>query len=484
MLPAITVDIGTTSVKLCVFDAEGAVLASASRPTPTERDSWGEVYALDALVGLVLDFIRDLSLEHRSAVQRIAITGVGESGGLVRPDLSLASPMILWHDHRGSSYLDRLGPADRTRIYQLTGLPVNANYALSKTVWAVHQADGIDGVHWLNIAEYLAALMTGARWSEYSLASRTMALDLNHATWSTEVCAMVGLDAGVFPELQAASQGHPITASFAAGAGLSPEVQVHVAGHDHMVGAVGADLRPGELLNSTGTTEGLLYLRDAPALDGQAEQSKLANGIGCDGSNFTLFASIPTGGSAFATLKSLLGTDDQALSARISALHEAYLAGALDLGRIPLVLPRFRGSPPPVKRAADRGAILGLAHDTTMDEIIFGCFLGLVLQFRDVLDLFRMPSTLVKVIGPASRNPLWLQLKADLLGVSLSVAQFPEVVSRGAQALASGVRPAWESCRPIDVHPDRARTEQLSEWYAGTRLQWEHLKSVPAGVST
>lgn len=80
MLPAITVDIGTTSVKLCVFDAEGAVLASASRPTPTERDSWGEVYALDALVGLVLDFIRDLSLEHRSAVQRIAITGVGESG--------------------------------------------------------------------------------------------------------------------------------------------------------------------------------------------------------------------------------------------------------------------------------------------------------------------------------------------------------------------------------------------------------------------
>ncbi|MGL1418869.1 FGGY family carbohydrate kinase, partial [Vibrio parahaemolyticus] len=77
----------------------------------------------------------------RRAVQCIAIAGVGESGGLVDPDLSLVSPMILWHDHRGADLLTRLSEADRARIYAVTGLPVNANYALSKVAWALAHAE-------------------------------------------------------------------------------------------------------------------------------------------------------------------------------------------------------------------------------------------------------------------------------------------------------------------------------------------------------
>ena len=51
--------------------------------------------------------------------------------------------------------------------------------------------------------------MTGQRWSERSLASRTMALDLSLGTWSAEICALVGLDVGVFPELRTAVDGSP-----------------------------------------------------------------------------------------------------------------------------------------------------------------------------------------------------------------------------------------------------------------------------------
>lgn len=482
VIPTITVDIGTTSVKLCLFDADAELVASARQATPTTTDEVGEIYDLPALVGGIKQFIRDLQPTQRELVERIAITGVGESGGLVRPDLSLASPMILWHDQRGADYLTPLTPQDRRLIYRVTGLPMSGNYGLSKTAWAVdHQnAATADDAQWLNIAEYLAALMSGQRWSEPSLASRTMALDLSTGHWSAEVCALVGIDVNVFPELRPADHGAQITAGFAAAVGLDTEVRVHVVGHDHMVGAVGAELQPGELLNSTGTTEGLLFLRATPSLDEQAQHAKLANGLACTGPDYTLFASIPTGGSAFVTLQRMLGIDADRLGARLADLHARYVRGQVDLAAVPLVLPQFRGSPPPTKNPAARGLIAGLRTDTGLDEIVFGCFLGMVLQFCEVLELFGVATQRVKVIGPASKNPLWLQLKADLLGAHLTASRFPEVVSRGAQALAAGVAGSWKDTGPHDVDSDANRHARLTQWRGDVRAQWEHLKGFPS----
>jgi sugar (pentulose or hexulose) kinase len=480
VLPTITIDIGTTSVKLCLFDADAALIASARTSTPTISDDAGEIYDLESLRGSILSFIEELAAEDRDSVQRIALTGVGESGGLVMGDLSLASPMIVWHDQRGAHLLEVLTPSERRRIYEITGLPVNGNYALSKAAWAVRRAgDDAAGAQWLNIAEYLAATMSGQRWSEPSLASRTMALDLSRAEWSAEVCGFMGLDVSVFPDLRPAVQGTSITPAFAQEARLSKGVRVHVAGHDHMVGAVGAGLQPGELLNSTGTTEGLLFLRDAPSVGEDAELSKLANGLACEGDGYTLFASIPTGGSAFATLQHILGINAAELAISIEDVYSRYVAGELDPASAPLILPQFRGSPPPTKNSAARGIIAGLRTDTTMEEIVFGCFLGMTVQFRDVLDLFDTPVEKIKVIGPASSNPLWLQLKADLLGVPLSASRFPEVVSQGAQALASTRSASWTTADAFDILPDERRHRRLAAWADDVAAEWEYLKRYP-----
>lgn len=480
MQSTITVDIGTTSVKLCLFEADASLVASARSATPTVRDADGEVYDVPALEALVADFVRELAPAARGAVRRIAFAGVGESGGLVRADGSLASPMILWHDHRGSGHLAPLSAEDRERIYRITGLPVNGNYGISKTAWALERVRDAEGVLWLNVAEYLAATMSGERWSEPSLASRTMALDVRSGTWSAEVCGMFGISPDAFPALRTAAEGVPVREDVAASLGLGRQVRIHVAGHDHMVGAVGADLRPGELLNSTGTTEGLLMLAPEPRLDDAARSAKLANGIDCTGGLRTVFASIPTGGSAFATLQRMLGMDSEGLASVVTGLHERWIAGDIELERVPVVLPTFRGSPPPTKDRMARGLIAGLGDETAAEDIVLGTFLGLVLQFADVLDLFDADPRVIKVIGPASGNPLWLQLKADLLNAPLSVSRFSEVVSRGAQTLACAGSPAWEDVDPFEVIPHPARHARLAAWTEGVRPLWRHLQEAPS----
>lgn len=481
VLPTITVDIGTTSVKLSLFDSDAAPVASLRVTTPTTRDDTGEIYDITALRAVITDFIAGLGSAIRATVERIAITGVGESGGLVAPDLTLASPMILWHDQRGQGRLAGLSAEDRTRIYEVTGLPVSGNYAISKAAWAIDSAPSSTiGTKWLNVAEYVAALMTGERWSEPSLASRTMALHLTRGEWSEEVCELFGIDTAVFPALRPASHGTPIAPRYAAEVGLPADVHVHVAGHDHMVGGVGADLQPGELLNSTGTTEGLLFLADSPDLGPRAERAKLANGLDCRGHGYTLFASIPTGGSAFETLQHLIGIDANELNRHVRRLHAKYLAGAIHPDAAPLVLPRFRGAPPPTKDTRARGLIAGLRTDSTVEELVLGCFLGMVLQFRDVLELFESPTQLIKVIGPASRNPLWQQLKADLLGVPLSASQVSEVVSLGAQALVTRTTRRWSASDPHEIVVDPDRHHQLTAWADTIRPQWEYLKGFPS----
>lgn len=479
MKPTATIDIGTTRVKFCVFDADGRLSASAAVPTPGVRDAWGPVYDVEALTSLIVDFFGSLPSAQRAALAKVAFCGVGESGGLVAPDLSLRSPMILWHDQRGAPWLDRLTASERARIYRVTGLPANPNYALSKVAWAAEQAgSGRGDARWLNISEYLAGTLTGERWAEHSLASRTMALDLARLAWSDEICRMVGIDPSYFPALQPAAHGRPIAARQAAALGLPASVEVHVVGHDHVVGGVGADLRQGELLNSTGTTEGLLLLTDRPSLDEATAQTRLANGRGCRGSDFTLFASIPTGGAAFEGLQRMLGIPADVLAALTDDLARRYLTGDVDLATIPLVVPQFRGSPPPEKSHDARGLVAGLSTDTRAEDLVFGCFLGMALQFRTVLDLFRTPVTGVKVIGPASRNPLWLQLKADVLGLDLSVSTFPEVVSRGAQALVSGERVDWRTTEPWSVEADHRRGRRIDEWLQGARRTLARLRDL------
>lgn len=479
MKPAVTVDIGTTSVKLCLFDAAGNVVLARKHPTPTQQDGWGEVYDVEALWAIISSFVTGLAERQRSSVERVAIAGVGESGGLVGPDLRLVSPMILWHDQRGAGVLTKLRDEDRAAIYRVTGLPVNANYALSKIAWAVdHAGASARDATWLNVSEFVAARMTGRRWAERSLASRTMALDLRTGSWSPEMTDMVGVDVSALPEIRPAAHGETVSREFAARAGLPGSVQVHVAGHDHMVGGVGAGLRQGELLNSTGTTEGLLLLDAQPALDHRAAEAQLANGLACEGDGYTLFASIPTGGAAFRTLQRMLGMSAPILSACVESLTERYLDGRIDLASVPVVVPQFRGSPPPEKSSIARGTILNLGPETTDEDIVFGCFLGMAVQFRKVLELFPVRPTTMKVIGPASANPLWLHLKADVLANDLSVSAFDEVVSRGAQVLASGGVGSWEDCAPQMVEADEGRHHRLADWHRKIQPSIEHLRGL------
>ncbi len=130
---------------------------------------------------------------------------------------------------------------------------------------------------------------------------------------------------------------------------FSQSVSVTLAGHDHMVGARALQMMPGDILNSTGTTEGILQLDTQPTLDEQAKRDKLANGCYSLANQFTLFASLPVGGFALEWLRNTFRLTDEEIAVSLNRGYADYPAGNWSLDDIPVFIPHLRGSGSPIK---------------------------------------------------------------------------------------------------------------------------------------
>lgn len=106
-----------------------------------------------------------------------------------------------------------------------------------------------------------------------------------------------------------------------------------------MVGARALQMMPGDILNSTGTTEGILQLDTQPTLDEQAKRDKLANGCYSLANQFTLFASLPVGGFALEWLRNTFRLTDEEIAASLNRGYADYPRGT---GRLMTFLPLFR----------------------------------------------------------------------------------------------------------------------------------------------
>src|SRR5205085_1502753 len=121
----------------------------------------------------------------------------------------------------------------------------------------------------LNMADWVAFRLTGEARTDFTLASRTNALDITRLRWSQELLAKLDIDAKLLAPLIASgtSLGR-IDARAAAETGLPRSTVVSAGGHDHIIGALAAETgEPGILLDSIGTAEGQILINESPVFE-------------------------------------------------------------------------------------------------------------------------------------------------------------------------------------------------------------------------
>lgn len=482
----VVLDMGTTNCKMTLYGFSPFHIVRAEKFRTPKRSRHGMTdYMAEELWQNIVRILRSFSEQVFGCIEKIILASVGEMGVLLDEGGRRIGPMIAWNDSRGAGFMQGLSAEQRRIVHSVSGLPPHSNYSLAKIKWLEkhHVKQWKPGMCWLNLPNYIAFLLTGKRRMEYTLASRTMALDLKSGRWSRRLTDLFAVPHEIFPEIVVGKDGEAqILPAVAELLHLDPQTRVLVAGHDHMAGSVAVDLQDGELLNSTGTTEGILSLKKSYPVGDREIRAKLAGGRYIDPELYTIYGSLPAAGLSFEWFQHAYGYAADRFEQVLSKLFEEYVSGKIDPRQMPIFIPHMNGSGSPDKMVTAKALMYGMDARTTDACVLFAVTQGVCMELKQLCRFYGGKSnSVIKVIGPAIRNDLWMQLKADVLEREILAIDIPEAVSYGALLSAyPELRDEIPPARSRLLAPDAKRSRRLREvwqWYSAfydAKIQLEH----------
>jgi xylulokinase len=164
-----------------------------------------------------------------------------------------------------------------------------------------------------------------------------------------------------------------------------------------------------------------------------------------------------------------------------------------------LYLPYLQGERTPIWDPLARGMVMGLTASTTRADLARAVFEGTAFALRQVIACLETvvghPVAQIRAMGGGTRNPLWNQIKADVLQKALLVLEFQETGALGAALMAGlgiGVYETFEEATGIarevsggvTVAPNPAHAaiyDELFELYTRAYPQTKTLAHALAG---
>lgn len=283
----IGIDMGTSYTKALVVDEDGSQICIASietkwsslRPGEVEGNAEDFVHGVISVIAQAVAQAESL-LNGEIKVKGIGIAGLAESGVIVDRAGNCLSPVIAWYDERGEEEMQALPQSFKDEFSRKTGLIFTSQCSLGKWLYLQNKvAKFSKDSQWLNLLEYIAYSLTGERFTQPSLASRTGAWNLDSDTPWNAALDLIAMDSSFIPELKHAGESFGVVIRDEVPKQIRGAV-VTVAGHDHPVASVGAGAIGDDVLfNSTGTADVLLRTIRGK-ISGENRAQLVAGGIG------------------------------------------------------------------------------------------------------------------------------------------------------------------------------------------------------------
>ena len=431
----ISIDVGTTNTKVTLWN-EFEKLDRKIFETPKKNN--GADFNLKLLWDRVSEAIGNLSQKCDGNISKIGIASVAESGILLdEREGKFVGPCIVWYDKRSQNIINNLSIENKDEIYSISGIPVHPHYSSSKIKWILNHYPNLQEKElvWLCIPDYIVYKLTGEIGTDQTLASRTGCYDINKKEWSKTIKSIYGIENISFPNVYPSGTTiGKVTKTNQELLNLLNSCEVVIAGHDHMVGSRAVGLTSDELLDSTGTTEAMMLLSNEPILNDSIKESSITEGWYVDNEQCAIFTALPSAGSVISWINETLSLSSEDFNEIILELYDNYIDDNLRYNN-EFIIPHFNGSGSPNKRSYSKGIVYGLDLNIDKKSLVFAMFVGLTFEFvnayKNLPDSEKI--TKIKVIGPAIRDDIWLQLKADLLGLEVVALDAEEIVSLGVE---------------------------------------------------
>jgi xylulokinase len=477
-------DVGTSALKAALVHPERGVVAMAERGYPMHRPrpGWAEndpddwYRALCYAVPSVLAAAR----VPASEVRALCLVGQRDVAVLLGADGTVLTPCIHWTDRRDPEetrqLYDELG---RARLIERSGTLPIPGLVLPNLVWTRrHLPDVWRRVRFaLPPKDYLAYRLTGDAGTDPTGPTRSLLNDWRLSDWSAATCAEAGIARDILPDVKY-QPWEPRGTLGSAGydLGLMPGTMLVAGGGDDPAAALGSGVvNPGDVSIGTGSSMSWRVVGLAPRFDPTGLIGLMPHLV----PGRYLHEMVATGtGTTLRWFRSVFGD---------GMTYEQLIAECASVGRGSeglLCFPYLEGATVPRQDDAARAVYYGIAGHHRRAHFIRSTLEGTAYQYPALLDVVRtrghQVGSLTMSDGEA-RNHLWNQIKADVMGETITPSLRVEAPSIGAAILAglgAGVFGSVEEALAVvlELAPPVRADPVATASYASLRSEWEKVR--------
>ena len=436
----IGIDIGTSSVKVTLIDKNGRITKETSREYDIEepKSGWKQIDPEVWMRGTDEAMVRLLEGCDPQEVDAIGVTGqmhtvvfLDENGVSIRPAL-------MWNDTRTKDMVSNL----KEKILKLPKASHIANIISTGSpavnlLWLKENEP--DSFHrmkkFLIGPDYIVYRLTGTMQTDYCEASTSSLCDLTTGKWSPEIRRLLDFPESIYPEIRGtAAAAGTVLEKWSRKYGFHKNVKVIVGTGDNPAAAIATGCFSGKYpVLSLGTSGVLMVPKDK--IDFKAKGKNIL--FSMDGEEISILVQgviQSTGSSLGWWVKQVLKTDDFA--------EETEAEDTEHLGESPLIFyPHLAGDKTIYADPNLRGMFIGLGTDTTRKEMTLAVMEGICLaarQLSEVMCLTKEELKGLKVTGGGSKNQVWMQMLADVLGTEVQQMESGAGAGYGIALAAAG----------------------------------------------
>ena len=479
------IDVGTSSTRLIVFNANGDMLGSAQAEFeqlfPNPAEGWHEHNPFDissqtfSCIEALADSAPSLFIEGK--IKGIGITNMRETTIVWNAKTGLPYyNAIVWDDLRTANIASKMASdapdglgIDRFR--DITGLPLSTYFSATKMRWLLENVPELlqdlskesnerDNVRFGTVDTWLIYQLTGGKddatyVTDVTNASRTLLMDLRTSDWDeTLINAFFGdivsfPTTTALPEIKSSSEvfctcrpNHSSALHGVPISGILGDQQAALFGQ--------AAVHPGEAKCTYGT--GLFLMMNTgtacvPSTNGLLTTP--AYQLGPDAEVvYALEGSVSHAGSVIQWLRDKLCIIE-------SAVESAELAESVPDNEGLYFVPAFAGLFAPYWRSDARGCIVGMTAGHHKGHICRAALEASAFQARALLDAMNKDAssgiglTTLKVDGGMTMNELLMDFQSNIHGTKVVRPKVAETTAMGAAFAAGLATGVWEDTEAI-----------------------------------
>lgn len=431
-LVSLIIDIGTSSVRVSLLDETLSKVDSAVAERTAEicfdvEKEWQSIRCL----------VRQLTCEHATDCK---ITGIAVSAlvGWVACDREhRALTECMTYMHQCPEQLkEMLGRISADEIYRINGRrPTPELGALKLAMLKKQHREIYDQItSFLTLKDFINLRLTGIDAIDPTSACYSLVFDVNTCGWNKELIEILGIDCKKVPRLlDSTKQLGAILPTVAEDLGVPPRTPVTVGGPDGSTGILGAGgIHPHTAVSVMGTTDVFFAISERKILEHS-------------GSLVTNPHVVPglwlVGGPMGMSGGTLNWYQKRFLREAYSLKELDVLAALLEPGSSGVrFLPSLAGERTPFWNSQLRGTIAGLEPTSSAEHLHRAVLEANGYTTRRICELCSQSGidfSEIIAIGGGSKSDVWLQIKADITGKRLSVADVQEATTLGSAILVS-----------------------------------------------